>query len=59
MFVTDSNAFNPVQGDLATTLANDEYFVLSDNSAPSLDSRTFGPIKTSVIIGKVISRNAF
>jgi signal peptidase I len=42
----------PIQGNVEVTLAPDEYFVLSDNSAPSLDSRMFGPIKASDIVGK-------
>lgn len=52
----DSFVASPIQGDLEVTLAADEYFVLSDNAAPSLDSRTFGPVKSSAIVGKVISK---
>lgn len=50
----DSFVASPIQGDLDVTLLADEYFVLSDNAAPSLDSRTFGPVKSSAIVGKVI-----
>ena len=35
------------------TLKSDEYFVLGDNRPNSIDSRIFGPIKKSSIIGKV------
>ncbi|MBU2566682.1 signal peptidase I [Patescibacteria group bacterium] len=35
------------------TLGADEYYVLGDNRASSLDSRYFGPIDSKVIVGKV------
>ncbi|MFZ2656170.1 MAG: signal peptidase I [Victivallales bacterium] len=35
------------------TLHKDEYFVLGDNSAHSLDSRMFGPIRRENVVGKV------
>jgi len=34
-------------------IAQDEYFVLGDNRINSLDSRSFGPIKKTSIIGRV------
>lgn len=34
-------------------LADDEYFVMGDNRTASLDSRVFGPLNRSFIIGKV------
>jgi signal peptidase I len=43
-------------GDLRISLNEDEYFVLGDNRAHSLDSRIFGPIKKEQIIGRVIIR---
>lgn len=35
------------------TLKNDEYFILGDNREASLDSRYFGPVKRSFIVGRV------
>lgn len=35
------------------TLKSDEYYVLGDNRVASLDSRYFGPINSSVIVGRV------
>ncbi|MFZ2803963.1 MAG: signal peptidase I [Patescibacteria group bacterium] len=35
------------------TLKSDEYFVLGDNRIESLDSRYFGPVNQSLIIGRV------
>ncbi|MFC1787945.1 signal peptidase I [Patescibacteria group bacterium] len=41
------------QGKKKVTLAAEEYFVLGDNRDESLDSRNFGPVKESLIIGRV------
>lgn len=35
------------------TLKSDEYFVMGDNRIASLDSRYFGPIKRSSVVGRV------
>jgi len=35
------------------TLKNDEYYVLGDNRIASLDSRYFGPVNKSFIVGRV------
>jgi signal peptidase I len=37
-------------------LAEDEYFVLGDHRAVSVDSREFGPIRIGQLIGKVLLR---
>jgi len=48
------NNFTP--GNITLALKSDEYFVLGDNREHSSDSRMWGPIKESSIIGKVIFR---
>ncbi len=35
------------------TLKDDEYYLMGDNRAASLDSRAFGPVKRSFLTGKV------
>ncbi|HEX9792691.1 MAG TPA: signal peptidase I [Planctomycetota bacterium] len=40
----------------ALQLAEDEYFLLGDNAASSLDSRSYGPISRSKISGVVLGR---
>jgi signal peptidase I len=44
------------EDNLETTLANDEYFVMGDNRLASLDSRSWGPLKQSFLIGKAFVR---
>jgi signal peptidase I len=43
----------PTPGETKVKLDNDEYFVLGDNRLSSLDSRHFGPVPRSFIIGRV------
>jgi signal peptidase I len=38
------------------TLKEDEYYILGDNRTSSKDSRSFGPVNRSFIIGKVLLR---
>jgi signal peptidase I len=38
-----------------TTVPAAEYFVMGDNSSQSCDSRSFGAVPASSIIGKVVS----
>lgn len=43
-------------GDISITLGSHQLFVSGDNRPDSLDSRDFGPISTSQIIGKLLFR---
>ena len=43
-------------GDVDVTLGSDQLFVCGDNRPDSLDSRAFGPINASQVIGKLIVR---
>jgi signal peptidase I len=52
----DQYVAGPINGDVNVTLASDEYFVLSDSASPSLDSRTFGPVKSTDIVGKILGQ---
>jgi signal peptidase I len=40
-------------GDKDTTLGPDDYFLMGDNRGASLDSRSFGPVPESFIVGRV------
>lgn len=42
--------------DQATTLHDDEYFVLGDNRSASSDSRVWGPLQEKYIIGRAYAR---
>lgn len=52
----DAYISTPILGTADITLQSDEYFVLGDNNAQSMDSRTNGPVKTNQIIGKVAGK---
>lgn len=43
----------------AITLGEDEYFICGDNRLNSLDSRTYGPLSVSNILGVVVLHLAF
>ncbi|MFA6184371.1 MAG: signal peptidase I [Parcubacteria group bacterium] len=44
------------KGDNDYIIKNDEYYVMGDNRNHSSDSRTWGPIKTSNVVGRVLLR---
>mgnify|MGYP001566801291 CR=1 FL=1 len=50
-YITHQGSFN-----VETTLKDDEYFVMGDNRAQSLDSRYWGPLKRNLVIGKPFIR---
>jgi signal peptidase I len=57
----ESGWFNKPFGELATTkiaptiVPSDTYFVMGDNRADPCDSRAFGPIAQSSLVGKVVA----
>lgn len=46
----------PTNGNVDVTLGEDQLFVCGDNRPDSLDSRSFGPINTDQVVGKLIAR---
>ena len=40
-------------GNVRVRLGSDEYFLMGDNRDASMDSRSFGPVERSMIVGKV------
>ena len=43
-------------GEIEVTLGSDQYYLLGDNRVASLDSRVFGPVDRSLIVGKTLLR---
>ncbi|PKM91690.1 signal peptidase I [Candidatus Falkowbacteria bacterium HGW-Falkowbacteria-1] len=55
LYLDDSvDTYNVEEG--STELDGDEYFVLGDNRHASKDSRSFGPVNKSFIVGRVMLR---
>ncbi len=49
-------AIPPTTDELDVTLSSSQLFVCGDNRPNSLDSRSFGPIQTSQVVGKLVAR---
>lgn len=50
------SAIPPTTDNIDITLSDTELFVCGDNRTQSLDSRRFGPIQTSQVVGKLVAR---
>jgi len=59
-FVLDENIYLPPglqnKPDVSYTLDNQHYFVMGDNRGSSFDSRYFGPVNKSEVVGRVFLR---
>ncbi|MBL8121850.1 signal peptidase I [Candidatus Saccharibacteria bacterium] len=51
-----NGAIPPTSNKLSIELKDNELFVCGDNRPQSLDSRTFGPITTDQVVGKLVAR---
>lgn len=49
-------AIPPTSDNLDVTLSSTQIFVCGDNRPNSLDSRTFGPVETNQVVGKLVAR---
>lgn len=54
--LTEDYSIGVTSGDLSITLGENQYFIMGDNRDNSFDSRNFGPIVKSDIIGKVFDK---
>jgi signal peptidase I len=51
-----NGAIPPTTNNLDVLLGSTQLFVCGDNRPNSLDSRTFGPIETNQVVGKLVAR---
>jgi len=51
-----NGAIPPTMNDIDVTLSSSQLFICGDNRPNSLDSRIFGPIETSQVVGKLVAR---
>lgn len=51
-YLDDDVLTTTFNGDLTFTLGPDEYIVLGDNRTASYDSRRFGPVNKSILVGR-------
>lgn len=51
-----NGAIPPTTNDVDVHLSSTQLFVCGDNRPNSLDSRSFGPIETSQVVGKLVAR---
>ena len=56
MILDESYVKNKSDQQASVTLGSDEYFVMGDNRSGSFDSRSWGPLKRNLIIGRPLVR---
>ncbi len=54
--LTEPYEAQSTSGNRTWTLNSNQYFMMGDNRGESYDSRSFGPVKRSAIVGRVIFR---
>ncbi len=52
----EAKAAKNTPGEIDVTIGKDQVFLMGDNRPESLDSRAFGPVKASELVGKLVYR---